>query len=111
MITSTVFAPASSRAAALALLATGLLGAPAHAQQTTMPSMKMAAPADTARPKKPMEHMPDMDHAGMNMSSGTDSPTMSAATSRNLPMSRNGSATSWQPDATPMYMWMTHRGP
>ena len=111
MTSSTIFAPASSCAAALALLATGLLGGPAHAQQTTMPGMKMTAPTDTARPKKPMEHMPGMDHAGMNMSSGTDSPTMSAATSRNLPMSRNGSATSWQPDATPMYMWMTHRGP
>ena len=26
--------------------------------------------------------------------------------SRNLPMSRNGSGTAWNPDATPMYMWM-----
>ncbi|WP_324675568.1 hypothetical protein [Hymenobacter sp. GOD-10R] len=36
---------------------------------------------------------------------------MSHAYSRYLPMSRNGSGTAWQPDATPMYMWMQHKGP
>ena len=36
---------------------------------------------------------------------------MSHAYSRNLPMSRNGSGTAWQPDQTPMYMWMQHKGP
>ncbi|WP_193560181.1 hypothetical protein [Hymenobacter nivis] len=113
MNTSTLFAAAPVRAAALLLLATGLLGTPARAQ-TTMPGMNMPAPADTTRPKKPTEPMSGMDHAGMNHMGmgGTDGGhTMSAATSRNLPMSRNGSATSWQPDATPMYMWMTHKGP
>ena len=30
----------------------------------------------------------------------------SHAYSRNLPMSRNGSGTGWNPDASPMYMWM-----
>ncbi|WP_125916428.1 hypothetical protein [Hymenobacter coccineus] len=81
--------------------------------------MNMPVPADTTRPKKPMpptsgmDHgsMSGMNHAGMDMGGADDGPTMSAATSRNLPMSRNGSATSWQPDATPMYMWMTHKGP
>jgi len=32
---------------------------------------------------------------------------MSHSYSRNLPMSRNGSGTSWMPDATPMYMYMS----
>jgi hypothetical protein len=36
---------------------------------------------------------------------------MSHAYSRNLPMSRNGSGTAWQPDQTPMYMGMQHKGP
>jgi hypothetical protein len=36
---------------------------------------------------------------------------MSHAYSRQLPMSRNGSGTAWQPDQTPMYMWMQHKGP
>lgn len=36
-----------------------------------------------------------------------DMPSMpSHAFSRNLPMSRNGSGTAWNPDASPMYMWM-----
>ena len=59
---------------------------------------------------------------GMNMPAADTSPApasqmdmampgMSHAYSRNLPMSRNGSATSWQPDQTPMYMWLQHRGP
>ena len=103
--------------AAASLLAAGLValaGAPARAQQPgTMPGMNAPAPADTARPNKPMAPMSGMEHAGRDMGVGgaDDSATMSAATSRNLPMSRNGSATSWQPDATPMYMWMTHKGP
>ncbi|MCG2615554.1 hypothetical protein LZZ85_14735 [Terrimonas sp. NA20] len=33
--------------------------------------------------------------------------TMSHAFSLNLPMNRNGSGTSWLPDETPMYMYMT----
>jgi hypothetical protein len=34
----------------------------------------------------------------------------SHAFSRNLPMSRNGSGTGWNPDASPMYMWMRSSG-
>ncbi|ALJ01399.1 hypothetical protein DC20_11345 [Rufibacter tibetensis] len=45
-------------------------------------------------------------HAGMNHSMGG----MSHAFSRNLPMNRNGSGTSWHPDATPMYGYMKHAG-
>jgi len=39
-----------------------------------------------------------------------DHVTMNHAFSRNLPMSRNGSGTSWLPDATPMYMYMARTG-
>ena len=35
---------------------------------------------------------------------------MSHAFSRNLPMTRNGSGTSWQPDNSPMYGYMFHSG-
>jgi hypothetical protein len=42
-----------------------------------------------------------MDHSMHSMS-----PMPSHAYSRNLPMSRNGSGTGWNPDASPMYMWM-----
>ncbi|WP_153042741.1 hypothetical protein [Rufibacter ruber] len=47
-------------------------------------------------------------HAGMNHSMGMGG--MSHAFSRNLPMNRNGSGTSWHPDATPMYGYMKHAG-
>lgn len=50
---------------------------------------------------------PDSSHTGMHH---MDMP-MGHAYSRNLPMSRNGSGTAWNPDQTPMYMWMQHRGP
>ncbi|QHL89469.1 hypothetical protein GU926_15070 [Nibribacter ruber] len=46
-------------------------------------------------------------HAGMDHGAGG----MSHAFSRNLPMNRNGSGTSWHPDATPMYGYMKHTGP
>lgn len=35
---------------------------------------------------------------------------MSHSFSRNLPMNRNGSGTSWQPDSTPIYAYMMHVG-
>ncbi|WP_240336991.1 hypothetical protein [Rufibacter psychrotolerans] len=69
-------------------------------------------PADTT---KGHQHHPGMNmnhgamatdttqHAGMNHG-------MSHAFSRNLPMNRNGSGTSWHPDATPMYGYMKHAG-
>lgn len=45
-----------------------------------------------------------MNHA-MGDSSGT---MMTHSFSRNLPMNRNGSGTSWHPDNTPMYAYMKH---
>ena len=44
----------------------------------------------------------------MNMEMGMDNGNMSHAFSLNLPMSRNGSGTSWLPDASPMYGNMYH---
>src|SRR3569833_3027991 len=54
---------------------------------------------DTAKTKQ--MNMPGMDMGGMQMSS---------ALSKNLPMERNGSGTSWLPDASPMYGVMLHDG-
>ncbi|ALD20008.1 hypothetical protein [Hymenobacter sp. DG25A] len=82
--------------------------APMDHSQHHMPGM---APADTARPAAPMNHaghnmdmMPGMNHGTMDMG------TMPHAYSRQLPMNRNGSGTAWNPDQTPMYMWMSHHG-
>ncbi len=44
---------------------------------------------------------------GMNMDMPMDVP-MGHAFSLNLPMNRNGSGTSWLPDASPMYGYMVH---
>lgn len=47
---------------------------------------------------------------GMNVMSKDSMPMMSHSFSRNLPMNRNGSGTSWQPDSTPIYAYMAHAG-
>jgi len=112
------------KATYLIALASALAASPALAQHEhhAMPGMKMpakAAPADTTRRAKTTLASPaaDTSHAhhmaGMDMGGGTgmQMPGMSHAYSRNLPMSRNGSGTAWQPDQTPMYMWMQHKGP
>jgi hypothetical protein len=102
------------------LVAAGLAATPAlaqHQHQHQMPGMAM--PADTAHRAASKGHqmpgmaMPgDSSHAGHHMA-GMDmgEMNMSHAYSRNLPMNRNGSGTAWQPDQTPMYMWMQHKGP
>ncbi|HVY76529.1 MAG TPA: hypothetical protein VG890_16985 [Puia sp.] len=51
--------------------------------------------------------MHDMDNMNMNDMSGMSMP-MNHALSLNLPMSRDGSGTSWLPDASPMYGYMVH---
>lgn len=45
-----------------------------------------------------------MDHGNMQHDSGH----MTHSFSLSLPMTRNGSGTGWQPDATPMYAYMKH---
>ncbi|MFA1772076.1 hypothetical protein ACD591_12315 [Rufibacter glacialis] len=90
-------------------------GHPMPAPATTQQHQGHPMPQDTA---KKHEHHPGMvmeegtktqdttRHGGMDHSMGG----MSHAFSRNLPMNRNGSGTSWHPDATPMYGYMKHAG-
>ncbi|WP_292941695.1 hypothetical protein [Mucilaginibacter sp. 44-25] len=56
--------------------------------------------------QKPM----DANHMKMmpNMQHDTIKHMMSSQFSRDLPMNRDGSGTSWVPDETPMYMYMVH---
>ncbi len=59
--------------------------------------------------------MAQMDHDHMNMSQDSmkmdaNSMQMSSSFSNNLPMSRDGSGTSWQPDASPSMMYMIMHG-
>jgi hypothetical protein len=88
------------------LAAAPLLAATAQSHEHMDMPMPMPAPPHSMEGMKPGETM-DMAPHDSTMHMGG----MSHAYSRNLPMNRNGSATSWQPDATPMYMWMRHRGP
>jgi hypothetical protein len=104
----------------LVALATLLTSSPAQAQHDhhAMPGMAMPAksvPTDTTRrtrPSKTASPMPSrqMPTAGMDTIAMAGM-HMSHAYSRHLPMSRNGSGTAWNPDQTPMYMWMQHKGP
>ena len=76
-----------------------------HKMGDTIPVKK-----DTRQMKKDSGHMKmpartmgadTMDHSMHKMTS-----MPSHAYSRSLPMNRNGSGTGWNPDASPMYMWM-----
>ncbi|MFD0795538.1 hypothetical protein ACFQZX_18090 [Mucilaginibacter litoreus] len=65
-----------------------------------------SAQTDTAA-RMPMKH----NHAKMMAEMHQDTsrePMMSSQFSRDLPMNRDGSGTSWVPDETPMYMYMVH---
>src|SRR5688572_2196340 len=69
----------------------------------TVPAKNQKTDASKTKPSgtKRMEHR---DHS---MHDVTDMKSMSShAFSRNLPMNRNSSGTAWNPDASPMYMWM-----
>jgi len=103
------------------LTLTATLGYSQHAGHA-MPAPPSAAPTDTTRrrPTPPAADHGQMNHgqmAGMDMADTTghsgsmDIEGMSHAYSRRLPMGRNGSGTAWNPDQTPMYMWMSHHGP
>ncbi|RYU84420.1 hypothetical protein [Hymenobacter persicinus] len=118
---------------ALPLLTLPLLGYGQH-EMHNMPA-KPAPAADTTRQRPaPVDHSKmnhgQMDHSTMDhsqMNHGQmpgmspvdtamhhdgmeDMGSMSHAYSRRLPMGRNGSGTAWNPDQTPMYMWMSHHG-
>ncbi|WP_428329309.1 hypothetical protein [Mucilaginibacter sp.] len=68
---------------------------------------KMPAPKKAAMKgmKMDKDNMDGMDMSGMDMG------MMSSAQSKNLPMGRDGSGTSWLPDASPMYGIMLNSGP
>ncbi|RYZ36966.1 MAG: hypothetical protein EOP49_32135, partial [Sphingobacteriales bacterium] len=66
--------------------------------------MHMSAQKDTLKSKADTT-IKSTDHSMHNMNTVTP---MSHAYSLNLPMSRNGSGTSWLPDAAPMYGLMLH---
>jgi hypothetical protein len=84
-------------------------------KESAKPQMNMQETSDTiprkldghSQEKQPSGHQHDEmqmeghDHTHMNMSH---------ALSRNLPMTRNGSGTSWNPDNSPMYGYMFHKG-
>jgi hypothetical protein len=56
-----------------------------------------------------MKHnMTEMNHSDSTMNHSDSAMNMSHSLSRNLPMNRNGSGTSWHPDQTPMYAYMNH---
>ena len=67
---------------------------PVRAKKKALPKNQ-----DTMRMKHAMNDT--MDHSMHDMKM-----MPSHSYSRNLPMSRNGSGTGWNPDASPMYMWM-----
>ncbi|WP_276501652.1 hypothetical protein [Terrimonas pollutisoli] len=85
-----------------------------HHQQpkkdTVTTKNKPAVPArDTVKKKQPVKkEMDNMDHSMHDMHNMQ--PMSSHAFSRNLPMSRNSSGTAWNPDSSPMYMWMKQTG-
>jgi hypothetical protein len=77
-----------------------------YAQEHNMDSMDMSH----------MQHIHDtvpmhdsmMSMGNMDMNHNMNMPPMTHSFSLSLPMSRNGSGTSWSPDNNPMYMLMAH---
>jgi len=86
---------------------------------SSMKNMKMSDTAKSSAGKKmdmPMKdnsmkgmNMPDTSMKGMNMG-GTKMDMISSSQSKNFPMGRDGSGTSWLPNASPMYGIMLNSG-
>lgn len=77
-----------------------------HPAKDTLPVKK-----NTIRTKHPAKKKMDHSDHGMHDKASNDMSSMpSHAYSRNLPMNRNGSGTAWNPDSSPMYMWMKQTG-
>ncbi len=88
-----------------------------HDPSHTMPNQNRPATKDatTGTLKPDSTSSGQMDHSMHGMSHGSttgmmmdSTMTMSHSFSRNLPMNRNGSGTSWHPDNTPLYAYMLH---
>lgn len=104
------------------LASLGLLLTTAALGQHHMPGMDMAAPKPQPKPtrpqtapadttRRPAATMPGHDMAGMAAdSSGGMMMGLRNSFSKNLPMTRQGSGTSWHPDSSPMYMQMYQPG-
>jgi len=85
----------------------------------SMKNMKMSDTSKLSSQKKMNMPMKDSSMKGMNMQDtamkgmnmgGMKMDMMSSAQSKNLPMGRDGSGTSWLPDASPMYGIMLNSG-
>lgn len=89
-----------------------LLTPPVFAQQKMdMDTIKKSMKTDKKKPAKKMDMdgMDDMDMSGMQMDS-MQPMRMNSQFSLDVPMSRDGSGTSWVPDETPAYAYMMHNG-
>ncbi len=72
--------------------------------QMPMNHIKGMSHKTTDTTKRQMSGMDDMDMSGMDL----NDVGMNSQFSKNIPMSRDGSGTSWQPDESPMYAYMIH---
>jgi hypothetical protein len=83
-----------------------LIATPVFAQQMNMDTMK-SMKTDKKKPAKKTKSMDmgDMDMGDMQMDSMKPM-KMTSQYSRDLPMNRDGSGTSWVPDETPIYAYM-----
>jgi hypothetical protein len=79
-------------------------------QRKSPPQKKPVAQKESVTQKK-VDHTMHMKPATDTMADHSMHTKMPFhAYSRSLPMSRNGSGTGWNPDASPMYMWMRGKG-
>jgi hypothetical protein len=87
----------------MSLSADSAKSVPTASAKDTVPTSKEVHEGHQPVPADRSHHdlMEGVDHSGMSMSH---------AFSRNLPMTRNGSGTSWLPDNSPMYGYMYHKG-
>lgn len=80
-----------------------------HEHQPTTPPPATAPAGEETMPGMEMPHEGHQHHPGMTMEEGTMS-FMPSSVNLADPMSRAGSGTAWQPDSTPMYGAMLHKG-
>ncbi|PRY21376.1 hypothetical protein CLV58_1513 [Spirosoma oryzae] len=80
-----------------------------HHAGHAMPGMKKTG-TDSTKAGMSMSDM-DMHMTNYGLTMDTSMSGMTHSLSRNLPMNRNGSGTSWHPDNTPMYAYMTPTAP